>query len=132
MRVKFSLLASGAGPAEHRRAASGAMRLLGRLGAAALYLTTTPQVKGEPGDGAKPNIVLILADDLGYGDLSCQNSKSGIRTPRLDALAAQSMRFSCAHAPSALCTPTRYSILTGQYCWRSRLKSGVLNMWDEP
>jgi len=81
---------------------------------------------------ARPNIVFILADDLGYGDLSCQNSASRIQTPRLDRLASQGMRFTDAHAPSALCTPTRYSILTGQYCWRSRLKSGVLNMWDEP
>jgi arylsulfatase A len=80
----------------------------------------------------RPNIVLILADDLGYGDLSCQNPDSKIRTPNLDRLATQGMRFTDAHAASALCTPSRYSLLTGQYCWRSRLKSGVLNMWDEP
>lgn len=81
---------------------------------------------------ARPNIVLILADDLGYGDLSCQNPASKIQTPRLDRLASQGVRFTDAHAPSALCTPSRYSLLTGQNCWRSRLKSGVLNMWDEP
>ena len=79
-----------------------------------------------------PNIVYILADDLGYGDLSCQNPSSRIRTPRLDRLANEGISFTSAHAPSSLCTPSRYSILTGQYCWRTRLKSGVLNMWDEP
>ncbi len=82
--------------------------------------------------GSAPNIVFILADDLGYGDLSCLNPKSKIHTPRLDSLASQGMMFTSAHAPSSLCTPSRYSILTGQFCWRSRLKSGVLNMWDEP
>ena len=81
---------------------------------------------------ARPNIVFILADDLGYGDLGCQNPASRLQTPRLDRLASQGMRFTDAHAPSALCTPSRYSILTGQHCWRSRLKWGVLNMWDEP
>src|SRR5579859_3992680 len=87
---------------------------------------------GMPSTGTKPNIVFILADDLGYGDLSCQNPASKIRTPRLDSLASQGMMFSSAHAPSSLCTPSRYGIMTGQFCWRSRLKSGVLNMWDEP
>src|SRR6266705_138023 len=79
-----------------------------------------------------PNVVLILADDLGYGDLGCQNPGSKIRTPRLDRLASQGMRFTDAHAASAVCTPSRYSLLTGQYCLRTRLKSGVLNKWDEP
>ncbi len=83
-------------------------------------------------DPAKPNILYILADDLGYGDVSFQNPNSKIRTPRLDGLAAQGMCFSSAHAPSALCTPSRYSILCGEFCWRSRLKSGVLHAWDEP
>lgn len=81
---------------------------------------------------ARPNIVFILADDLGYGDLGCQNPASRIQTPRLDRLASQGMRFTDAHAPSALCTPSRYSILTGQHCFRSRLKWGVLHVWDEP
>lgn len=81
---------------------------------------------------SQPNIVFILADDLGYGDLSWQNPSSKIRTPRLDSLASQGMCFSSAHAPSSLCTPSRYSIMCGQFCWRSRLKSGVLNAWDEP
>ncbi|HWG46742.1 MAG TPA: arylsulfatase [Gemmataceae bacterium] len=74
-----------------------------------------------------PNIVLILADDLGYGDLGCYNKDSKIPTPHLDRLAARSMRFTDAHTPSAVCTPTRYGILTGRYCWRTSLKQGVLN-----
>lgn len=78
-------------------------------------------------DGRKPNLVFILADDLGYGDLGCFNSKSKIPTPNLDRFAAQGVRFTDAHSPSAVCTPTRYGVLTGRYCWRTRLKSGVLN-----
>ena len=76
---------------------------------------------------AKPNIVVILCDDLGYGDVGCYNPASKIKTPRLDVLSKQGMRFADAHSPSAVCTPTRYGLLTGRYCWRTRLKSGVLN-----
>jgi arylsulfatase A-like enzyme len=80
-----------------------------------------------PLEGAKlPNIVFILADDLGYGDLGSYNADSKIPTPNLDRLAAQGMRFTDAHSPSAVCTPTRYGIMTGRYCWRTRLKEGVL------
>ena len=79
-----------------------------------------------------PNIVLILADDLGYGDLSSYNAKAKFQTSHLDQLASQGMRFTDAHAPSAVCTPTRYSILTGRYAWRSRLKEWVLWEWDSP
>jgi len=75
----------------------------------------------------KPNIVFVLADDLGYGDIHAFNSESRIPTPNLDSLVQQGMKFTDAHSGSAVCTPTRYGILTGQYCWRSRLKSGVLN-----
>ncbi|MBK8979567.1 MAG: arylsulfatase [Planctomycetes bacterium] len=75
----------------------------------------------------RPNVLLILADDLGCGDLGCYQESSRIPTPRLDALAAQGLRFTDAHSPSAVCTPTRYALLTGRYAWRSRLKSGVLD-----
>lgn len=75
---------------------------------------------------ARPNIVLILADDMGSGDLGCYNPKSKISTPHMDRLAQAGMRFHDAHTPSAVCTPTRYGLLTGRYAWRSRLKSGVL------
>lgn len=74
----------------------------------------------------KPNIVFILADDLGYGDVRCFNPDSKIPTPNLDQLARDGMMFTDAHSTSAVCTPTRYSILTGRYNWRSRLQAGVL------
>jgi arylsulfatase A len=75
---------------------------------------------------AKPNIVLILADDLGYGDVRCLNPDGKIATPEIDRLAAAGMVFTDAHSSSAVCTPTRYGLMTGRYNWRSRLKSGVL------
>ena len=74
----------------------------------------------------KPNVVLIYADDLGYGDVSCFNPDSKVRTKNIDALAERGMRFTDTHATSALCTPSRYGLLTGRYNWRSRLKSYVL------
>jgi arylsulfatase A len=80
----------------------------------------------------RPNLVFILADDLGYGDVKCFNPAGKIPTPNLDRLATQGARFTDAHAPTAVCTPTRYAILTGRYAWRSRLKSGVLGQWDPP
>ena len=79
---------------------------------------------------SKPNIIYILADDLGYGDVACYNVASKIPTPHLDRLAREGMRFTDAHAASAVCTPSRYNLLTGRYCWRSRLKRNVLFEWD--
>ncbi len=75
----------------------------------------------------RPNVLLILADDLGYGDLGAYNPESRIPTPNLDRLAAEGARLTDAHSPSSVCTPTRYALLTGRYAWRSRLKRGVLN-----
>jgi len=86
----------------------------------------------EASAAAKPNIVVILADDLGYGDLRCYNAESKIPTPNLERLCAEGMRFTDSHAPDAVCTPTRYGLLTGRYSFRSRLKSGVLRPWDPP
>ncbi len=83
--------------------------------------TAAPQAE------SKPNIVVILADDLGYGDLGCQGAK-GIKTPNLDALAREGLRFTDGHASASVCTPTRYSMLTGQYSWRQNangLNKGV-------
>src|SRR5438034_7718958 len=74
----------------------------------------------------KPNIVYILCDDLGYGDLKCLNRDGKIATPNFDSLAAAGMAFTDAHSGSAVCTPTRYGILTGRYAWRTKLQSGVL------
>ncbi|MCE5279365.1 MAG: arylsulfatase [Planctomycetaceae bacterium] len=73
----------------------------------------------------KPNIVYVLADDMGYGDVSCLNADSKIHTANIDRMAAAGMIFRDAHASSAVCTPSRYSILTGRYNWRSAQKSGV-------
>jgi arylsulfatase A-like enzyme len=79
-----------------------------------------------------PNIVFILADDLGYGDLGCYNRDSKIPTPNLDRLASQGMRFTDAHSPASVCSPTRYALLTGRYAWRSPMKRGVLGPWEAP
>ncbi|MGK0187379.1 MAG: arylsulfatase A [Verrucomicrobiales bacterium] len=88
---------------------------------------------GHPaGAGEKPNIVIILADDMGYGDVQALNPASMIPTPNLDRLSSAGMSFTDAHTPSAVCTPTRYGLLTGRYCWRTRLKRGVLNGYGKP
>ncbi len=79
-----------------------------------------------------PNIVYLLADDFGYGDTSCYNPNSKIATPHIDELASRGMKFTDAHTPSAVCTPTRYGILTGRYSWRTRLKYRVLDGLDPP
>ncbi len=73
-----------------------------------------------------PNVIYILADDMGYGDLSANNEKCPFQTTNLDRLCKNGVRFTDAHASSAVCTPSRYSILTGRYNWRSRLKSYVV------
>jgi arylsulfatase A-like enzyme len=79
-----------------------------------------------------PNILFILADDLGYGDVRANNPESKIPTPNLDRLAAAGMRFTDAHSSSAVCSPTRYNVLTGRYNWRTRLQSGVLDGYSPP
>jgi hypothetical protein len=83
--------------------------------------------------GSKPNIIIILADDLGYGDVKCYNPERGkIPTPNIDKLASQGMRFTDAHTSSGVCSPTRYTLLTGRYHWRTRLQSYVVNYLDGP
>jgi arylsulfatase A-like enzyme len=72
----------------------------------------------------QPNIVLIYADDVGYGDIGCYGA-TGVKTPNLDRLAKTGIRFTNVHASSATCTPSRYSLLTGEYAWR-RKGTGVL------
>lgn len=81
--------------------------------------------RGEP-QASGPNILVILADDLGIGDLGVYNKESRIPTPAMDRLASEGMRFTDVHTPSSVCTPTRYALLTGRYAWRGKLKSGVL------
>ena len=84
------------------------------------------------GQHRTPNIVLIMADDLGYGDVGYLNPGAKTKTPHIDALAKSGMSFTNAHSPSAVCTPTRYALLTGRYSWRSRMKQGVLHGYSPP
>jgi arylsulfatase A-like enzyme len=80
----------------------------------------------------RPNIVLILADDFGYGDLHANNDNSKIPTPHLDRMAREGVRLVDAHTPCGVCSPTRYGLLTGRYPWRTELKTQVLWPWDKP
>lgn len=81
---------------------------------------------------APPNVVVILTDDLGYGDVGAYNPNSKIPTPNLDRIADEGMRFTDAHSPDGVCTPSRYGLLTGRYAWRTRLKRGVLTGSSAP
>ena len=82
---------------------------------------------------AKPNILVILADDLGYGDVQCYNPQRGkIPTPHIDKLASQGMRFTDGHSSSGVCSPSRYALLTGRYHWRTRLQNGIVGVFGEP
>ncbi|HVX64488.1 MAG TPA: arylsulfatase, partial [Pirellulales bacterium] len=74
---------------------------------------------------SRPNVVFVLADDLGYGDVKALNPEGKIATPNMDRLAAAGMIFTDAHSSSSVCTPTRYGVITGRYNWRSRLQSSV-------
>jgi len=97
--------------------------------AALMGMTTAGCSKGR---FRQPHIVLILADDLGYGDAGCYNPASRIPTPSIDRLAGQGARFTDAHSPSAVCTPTRYGLLTGRYAWRTWLRRGVIGGYTPP
>ena len=96
---------------------------LGTLCAAAILCAPAAKAAAP----VKPNIIVILADDLGIGDLSCSNPGSKIQTPNLDRFAQEGINFSDAHTSSSVCTPTRYGLITGRYNWRSRLARGVLH-----
>lgn len=89
-----------------------------------LLSLTLASVFAAPAD--KPNIIFILCDDLGSGDVKCLNPEGKIATPHMDRLAKEGMAFTDAHSGSSVCTPTRYGIMTGRYAWRSKLQSGVL------
>jgi len=95
-----------------------------------LFLPATVALLPVPADCAarprgSPNVVIILADDLGYGDLSCYGATK-VRTPNADRLANEGRRFTHAYTPSSICTPTRYALMTGRYCWRTTLQREVL------
>ena len=81
---------------------------------------------------ANPNIIFILADDQGFGDVSALNPESKIPTPNIDRIANEGMIFSDGHSSSSVCTPTRYSVLTGRYHWRTHLQKGVLGGFSKP
>ncbi len=80
----------------------------------------------------KPNIVICFVDDMGYGDVSCLNRDAKIRTRRIDQLASEGIVFTDAHSSSAVCSPSRYSLLTGRYNWRSTLQSGIVEPYGNP
>ncbi|MBK1827630.1 sulfatase family protein [Haloferula rosea] len=106
------------------------MRLATAFSTVLLAMAAASQLVAEV---TKPNIVLILADDLGYGDVQCLNPERGkIPTPHIDQLAAEGMIFTDAHSSSSVCTPTRYGLLTGRYNWRTRLQRFVLYGYDKP
>lgn len=95
-----------------------------------LFLTL---LAGLASGAEKPNLLLIYADDLGYGDVQVYNPDRGkIPTPHLDQFAAQSMRFTDAHSSSGVCSPSRYTLLTGRYHWRTKLQSGIVGLWGAP
>ncbi len=103
---------------------------------ALVLLITLPlnsTLAGDAALGSKPNIVIIYADDLGYGDVRCYNPTRGkIATPHIDRLAEGGMRFTDGHSSSGVCSPSRYALLTGRYHWRTRLQSGIVNLWGKP
>jgi len=80
----------------------------------------------------KPNIVYFFVDDMGYGDASCLNPEGRIQTPNIDRLAREGMVFTDAHSSSAVCSPSRYSVLTGRYNWRSSLQRGIVGLYGDP
>lgn len=109
---------------EHSKLLVSLVLLVGlQAPAESFELVTSPQ---------RPNVVLVLADDLGFGDVQPNNLSSEIPTPAFNRLAREGMRFTDAHTGSSVCTPTRYGLLCGRYAWRTRLKKGVLNGYSEP
>lgn len=97
----------------------GCAKTFAMMGKAYAEAILTIQAADAPKPASKPNIVIILADDMGYGDPGCYNPKSKIPTPNIDRLAREGMRFSDAHAPGPLCHPSRYGLMTGQYPFRT-------------
>ncbi|MCX6858577.1 MAG: arylsulfatase [Verrucomicrobia bacterium] len=99
----------------------------------ALLLTPLAALHAADTAKPKPNLLIIYADDLGYGDVQCYNPERGkIPTPHIDKLASQGMRFTDGHSSSGVCSPSRYTLLTGRYHWRTRLQSGIVPLWGAP
>jgi arylsulfatase A-like enzyme len=104
-------------------------RVLASVGAVLLCGLAVARAQQVSPARTRPNIVIVLADDLGYGDIRAFNASSRVPTPNVDRLARDGVRFTDAHTNSSVCTPTRYGLLTGRYAWRTHLKRGVL--WGE-
>ena len=99
------------------------------LGVSAVSEAVAGESKSTSG---KPNMVIILTDDLGYGDVSFLNAESKVKTPHMDALAEAGVWAADAHSPSTVCSPSRYAMLTGCYAWRRKpVRAGRLNPWKE-
>jgi arylsulfatase A-like enzyme len=105
-----------------------------RVGSVAILVVALcgVSVGADSKSGPLPNIVLILADDMGHGHVSCLNPEAKFKTPHIDRLASQGITLRDAHSGSAVCSPTRYGLLTGRYAWRTRLLRGVLGPYDPP
>ena len=99
------------------------------LTAVCVLLASSIALHAEQG---KPNIVIVMADDLGYGDVQPLNSRSEISTPAFNRLAKEGLTFTDAHSSSGVCTPTRYGLVCGRYAWRTSLKRGVLGGYSKP
>lgn len=99
--------------------------------AASGFLVHVP-MHAQKNTSAKPNVIFILADDMGYGDVSCLNPEARTRTPDIDNLARKSLVFTNAHASASVCTPSRYGLLTGRYAWRSPSGGRVVNGFGKP
>lgn len=102
------------------------MKMAG-AGAAALAALPSWLQAATSGPGRKPNILLVITDDVGWGDFRCYNPQGKIPTPSIDRIAQSGMRFTDAHSASGVCAPSRYSLLTGNYPWRGREAGGVWN-----
>ena len=118
------------GPGRHGATASGVAGARGLPGVAHCRAdekgtSMTTQLR-------RPNIVYFFVDDMGYGDASCLNPDGKIQTPNMDRLANEGMSFTDAHSSSAVCSPSRYSVLTGRYNWRSPLQKGIVGLYGNP
>ncbi|HYW94712.1 MAG TPA: sulfatase-like hydrolase/transferase, partial [Bacteroidales bacterium] len=80
-----------------------------------------------PKSNTNPNILIIYTDDQGYGDVSALNPNAKFQTPNIDKLTEESLVFTDGHSSDAVCSPSRYTLLTGRYSWRTSLKKGVLD-----
>jgi arylsulfatase A-like enzyme len=108
------------------------LKSIGAIGSAFVMGGCAKNLASAPKAGSGPNIVFILADDMGVDSVSALNAKSGIETPYLNKLMTEGMTFTDAHSGSAVCSPTRYGVLTGRYSWRTRMKRGIVGKWQRP